>query len=259
MSVDATRWAWMQQGLRPGEKLILLSLADRAGEDMTCFPSKKRLHDDTGLDRKTIIASLETLVQKGLIKDTGKRCGKTGQIRVFQLIGIPVREDSEKGPEKGTVSYDKGTENGTLKNDKGSQKRDGLEGERVPFFPSKGPKNGTRNLSRNLPEKRTDQSFAHRRDAEREFAQFWAAYPRKKSKGQARKTWDKISKAKELPDLSVLLAAIAAAKAGHDWQQADGKYIPYPSTWLNDQGWEDEQGTPGGVLKKQSGRCPEWL
>ena len=41
-------------------------------------------------------------------------------------------------------------------------------------------------------------------------------------------------------NLSVILKAIIAQKAGYDWQKDNGKYIPYPSTWLNSEGWEDE-------------------
>ena len=42
MSLDATLWAWKQK-LKPAQKLLLLSLADRAGENMECYPSVKRL------------------------------------------------------------------------------------------------------------------------------------------------------------------------------------------------------------------------
>ncbi len=68
------------------------------------------------------------------------------------------------------------------------------------------------------------------------FDLFWQAYPKKKSKGQARKTWSKI----KLPPIETILSSIAALRQGHDWMQDGGKYIPYPSTWLNAEGWEDE-------------------
>ena len=77
--------------------------------------------------------------------------------------------------------------------------------------------------------------------SEREFDSFWQAYPRKKSKGHAQKTWEKLRKAKQLPELAVILDAIAAAKAGQDWQRDGGKFIPHPGTWLNSSGWEDVQ------------------
>ena len=32
-------------------------------------------------------------------------------------------------------------------------------------------------------------------------------------------------------------------KLSADWKKDGGKYIPYPSTWLNDERWEDELAT----------------
>ena len=37
MSLDATLWAW-RQPVTPLQKLVLLSMADRAGEDHTLCP-----------------------------------------------------------------------------------------------------------------------------------------------------------------------------------------------------------------------------
>ena len=70
------------------------------------------------------------------------------------------------------------------------------------------------------------------------FEDFWKAYPKKKSKGQAEKTWDKISPTNDL--LKTMLIAIEAAKKSEDWIKENGAYIPHPSTWLNAKGWEDE-------------------
>ena len=58
MSLVATRWAWSLRGLRPAQKLVLLSLADRAGEDGVCWPSIPRLARDTGLNEKTVRAAI---------------------------------------------------------------------------------------------------------------------------------------------------------------------------------------------------------
>jgi len=73
-----------------------------------------------------------------------------------------------------------------------------------------------------------------------DFDLFWKAYPRKKSKGQARRTWQKLKKTKILPELDVLLAAIIAAKESKGWKKDGGDYIPHPSTWLNAEGLDDE-------------------
>jgi hypothetical protein len=70
------------------------------------------------------------------------------------------------------------------------------------------------------------------------FEMFWEAYPKKKSRGQALKTWNKIKK--ELPDIQIILTAIDNQKGSFDWQKEGGQFIPYPSTWLNGGCWNDE-------------------
>lgn len=70
------------------------------------------------------------------------------------------------------------------------------------------------------------------------FDAFWESYPRKRSKGQAEKTWIKINPDDDL--LEEILAGLENAKRSVDWQKDGGQYIPYPSTWLNAKGWEDE-------------------
>lgn len=70
------------------------------------------------------------------------------------------------------------------------------------------------------------------------FDKFWAAYPRKKNKEQARKAFNKLKGVK----LQELLDAIERQKHSRDWTKDGGQYIPYPATWLNAGGWEDEVG-----------------
>lgn len=70
------------------------------------------------------------------------------------------------------------------------------------------------------------------------FSRFWKAYPKKKSKGQAKKTWMKIKPSEQL--LETILSTIERAKTSVDWQKENGRYIPHPATWLNAEGWEDE-------------------
>lgn len=70
------------------------------------------------------------------------------------------------------------------------------------------------------------------------FASFWSAYPRKKSKGDAVKAWTKLH-----PDAamrSVIAGSIAEQKTWPEWTRDNGQFIPYPASWLNARGWEDE-------------------
>ena len=70
------------------------------------------------------------------------------------------------------------------------------------------------------------------------FELFWKAYPKKKNKGYAEKAWQKIKPTKELVDL--MIGKIEQLKNTNQWIESSGKYVPFPSTWLNAKGWEDE-------------------
>jgi hypothetical protein len=79
--------------------------------------------------------------------------------------------------------------------------------------------------------------FKSRRQ-EQLFDQFWTQYPRKKSKGQAERAWVKLS-----PDDTLfrqIMEGLERAKRSRDWIKEGGQYVPYPATWLNAKGWEDE-------------------
>jgi phage replication O-like protein O len=70
------------------------------------------------------------------------------------------------------------------------------------------------------------------------FARFWAAYPKRKSRAQAEKAFAKIDPSEQL--MATIIEAIERAKTSEDWRKAKGQFVPYPATWLNARGWEDE-------------------
>jgi hypothetical protein len=70
------------------------------------------------------------------------------------------------------------------------------------------------------------------------FEQFWKAYPKKKNKGHAEIAFDKIKCDKE--KIKIIISKIDELKKSNDWKKDNGQFIPYPSTWLNARGWEDE-------------------
>lgn len=65
------------------------------------------------------------------------------------------------------------------------------------------------------------------------FDEFWAAYPRKTDKGNARKAWVKAVKKRE-PQ------AIIAAAASYAASKPEPKFTAHPSTWLNGERWDDQ-------------------
>ena len=70
------------------------------------------------------------------------------------------------------------------------------------------------------------------------FNKFYKAYPIHKSRGSAEKAFKKLNPSEELVD--VMINKIKILKETKKWKENNGQYIPYPSTWLNAKGWEDE-------------------
>ena len=83
--------------------------------------------------------------------------------------------------------------------------------------------------------------------AEELFEIFWQAYPRKVSKQPAKRKF--IILMRELDEagasklLEQMLSAIATQSRSSQWQEGE-RYIPHPTTWLNQGRWEDEGVAP---------------
>ncbi len=151
MSLDATRWAW-EQKVKGTQKLVLLSLADRADEKHCCYPSISRITNDTGLNRKTVMNCINVLENSGLIK-TKKMPGNKNY---YSLIGVKNRhETSTKNGTAASTNLGTSTKNGT------STKIGTSTSTKIGTTPV--PKLGhkpTNNLSINLPEYIDSETFA---------------------------------------------------------------------------------------------------
>lgn len=75
------------------------------------------------------------------------------------------------------------------------------------------------------------------------FEQFYKAYPKKRSRGDAEKAFKAIGVTEEL--LQQMLAAIAKQSETWEWRKQNGQFIPYPATWLRAKGWLDEGSAEG--------------
>ena len=95
-----------------------------------------------------------------------------------------------------------------------------------------------RNRQTRPDQTKQDKTILSNQELLKNFDVVWKAYPKKKSRGQAEKAFCKIKPDEQL--LATMLAMIERAKKSEDWLKEGGKYIPYPATWLNAKGWEDE-------------------
>lgn len=74
------------------------------------------------------------------------------------------------------------------------------------------------------------------------FDRFWKIYPRKRKRGDALKAWKALRPS--APLLDRILKAVESQRESPDWRKEQGRYIPYPATWLRAQGWEDVLESP---------------
>ena len=99
-------------------------------------------------------------------------------------------------------------------------------------------------------------------DAESAFAEFWAAYPRKKAKERARKAFaaarERGVDAATLINGAKRYAAQRVAEEPTDLVKRE-RYTLYPATWLNDGAWDDEfpSGGNGALIDQDGNRVPE--
>lgn len=134
MSVTATRFVWeldlSKFKKKSTKRLVLLALADRANNEGVCFPSVARICQDTYLDRKTVMSTINDLIEAELLVDTGERKGETKQVRVLQIKMSAVDNSKNTPVEQCEISK---TTVPNLPN-------------KSTKFPLNSTKNGTRNL-----------------------------------------------------------------------------------------------------------------
>ena len=90
---------------------------------------------------------------------------------------------------------------------------------------------------------------------EQRFDRFYAVYPRKQARADARKAFKKIKPSEEL--LQVMIAAVEEQKTWDGWTKDGGQFIPLPATWLNRGQWEDEK--PPQKAEETSNPFLQWL
>lgn len=139
--------------------------------------------------------------------------------------GRPRKKGYER-VEKGTKGYER-----VEKASKGLERQEKREGF-PPCSPSSFPPDPLISTPYNppSPEKReeTPPSIPP-------FDEFWAVYPKKVGKGEAKKAFQKV----KVP-VSVLVEAVNRQRQSDQWRRDNGQYIPNPATWLNQGRWEDD-------------------
>jgi len=224
MSLRAMAWAWAQDTKSSGERLVLLALADHAGEDGECYPHTARLGEKCALDRKTVQRHLIALDERGLVEKLYRRKRGDGRLSGWQYrlaldnpegTPMPSQEGAPMPSREGTPT----------------SRQDGAP------MPSLEPSSINRQ-----PEPSNELAVVD------DWAEWWAQYPRKTGKAAAEKAWRRRTNTEQQAALAALPLHVAywtaAGTATH--------FIPHPATWLNGRRWEDELPEPNQQNRREA-------
>lgn len=248
--------------LTPEEKYFWMYLQTNANVNtLGCYAFRMRKAvDETGYNKDTLEKLLDIMVQRGMILyDAATRevfllhWGKTNwnrQTATLRAMKADLKEiRSEMIKFKINTQLEKSgifTKEG--ENDKVSEENDKAENAEISTKTAHkennseqmgtiGNNQGGEGEGEGEGEKKKEKEKILKSDSEA-FAAFWEAYPNKKNKAVAVKRWDGMRVTAGLYEK--IMAGLAKAKNSMEWAERGGKYIPYPSTWLNAEGWENE-------------------
>ena len=230
MSNEALTWAFRQE-LPMTEKFVLVSLADYADDEHSCYPSYAKTAKRVGCSRRTVMRAVEVLQQGGFLRvvPRGRANGSMSSNRFVLSVGTnPGGSDIVTPPLVTESHHPSDTQAlGVV-----TQSHWGSATGVTPLTINE-PSRGTP-TDPSAPAKRARKSATAYSAA---FLEWWEHYPRKADKGSAWKAWQKI---KGTP-LETLIA-------GADRYAADPnrepRYTKLPATWLNARAWEDETPLP---------------
>lgn len=97
-------------------------------------------------------------------------------------------------------------------------------------------------------------------EKEKGFELFWELYPSKRKKPAARIAWMNMRVHSE-EQYALINSAVERYKKTNQWQEENGRYIPDPDTFLQDERWTDEIKLPEAVqaADKEAQEKAEWI
>lgn len=205
MSIRVLDRVWKQSRAKGGDLLVELAIADFADDEGNAYPSIPTLGKKSRLSDRQVKRSLQNLEHLGELKVLRGK-GPHGTNRYKLRSDIVSCDNMSQGVTNEATGGDISGKVGV-----------------TPMSPN--------------PSEETIRRNRHSLGASG-FEEFWANYPRKKSKGDAEKAWKVLAPDEQLQGR--ISEAIKHAKKSEEWGKDGGRFIPYPATWLRAKGWEDE-------------------
>ena len=221
MSVKIMSQVWANGPSDQAQLLVLLAMADIAGDDGKLWPSVATIAEKARMSERNARRIIRCLEADGWVETFVNR-GRNSTSKYFvkpdKITGQNNRTDCPGGqnePENRTKS--------TVKPDTAMSPE-----------PSRTIKN-----HHNMVEGKKTTPKEPRQNLDEGFDEFWAVYPKKVAKPDALKNWRKAIK-----DGATASQIIEGARRYAASETVRNGYVKNPQGWLSSHRWEDEPATP---------------
>ncbi|MGO0684829.1 helix-turn-helix domain-containing protein [Pseudomonas fulva] len=200
---------WLDRSLSTNEKVMLVEISSLEDDARGCFATNARFAEFFGLSISRVSEIISGLAERGLISVEHIREGK----RVIERrIRLCHPFDKPKTPSENALNpFGKGDE----------PPSENTQGSNTPMSNTTRVKN----------------TRASGKEADAAFEQFWKLYPKKKSRKDALKAWNKLNPDTDLQ--SVMITTLANHCVSADWTKNGGQFVPNAATWINGERWFD--------------------
>jgi hypothetical protein len=213
-------------------KTLYAILDDYSDADGKAFPSRSTLAKPLGCSTDSVDRAVAELEAAGwLSREVRRKEDRSFRATLYTInwepvgVAAPVRVPSRTGAEG--VAAPMPTE----------EEPPEEEPQKEQLFPTADAAGASGRRARAVVDKVCDAIFDE---------SFWPSYPRKQGKADARKAFSRaVRRTMKASPADAALAIVQASKRmANDPNLPPKDFIPYPATWLNRDGWEDEPYPP---------------
>ena len=203
--------------LKPNEKLLYGEITSLTNKNNECWATNSYFARLYNVNSATISRWISHLKEKGyvVVEFIYKNETKEIEKRVIKIIGVPINQPMN--------TYMLNNQEVLIEKSKGyiQKNQEGID--------KKVKENNTsiNNTSINIKEINKER-----------FETFWKQYPKKVNKFKSEE-WFRKNKPNEIL-FNCIIKKLEMFKKSKEWKKENGKYIPHPTTWLNQKRWEDE-------------------
>lgn len=253
MSNEALAWAFKQQ-MPVTRKMVLVSLADYADEEGSCFPSHAKTAERSSCSRPTVIRAIDDLASWGYLRVESRSRGGGSQASNRYVLSVGWSPDEgvangesvaqQAGYHTDTPGYHTDTPRGITLIPPGYHTDTPL----TPIEPLQEPtrSSAVESKAATSEDREPESRDARQSDDPPGFDDWWKHYPRKEAKGDARKAF---KAALRKTDLATLIAT--TKRYATEVRGTERKFQKLPGGWLRDERWLDYGSQPAEVTDEQ--------